>query len=405
MLENKKFFPKLEKIVPVNQYANSKGTIFKKNFSLYKIAKNAVKHYKPDIVILSSDTHSLFELYLARFSKNSGAVNIALQTANETESYINRKLVDMINSQLRFPAFFPLKIRFFLVRCRRYFGHFLYYYILPLLVLEKPFLGKSSYILRKGKSGMRDADYQIVFSRRDYDIYIKDGVSPEKIFILHHPFARNGNFLNEMRFKKIIKLKHNEKTVVLMLPTDLEFGFRRNNDSLISNGERETDWIDTVKLIIKILSGWKIFIKPHPASKSINRIKEKIESISDNIEFTDPNEPIDKYIEIADIIIELPLSASTAIFTASLQCPKKPIISLDFYHEILGDYYKNFEGIEYVDNKKQFINLLESIKNNKYKKNYKIKPEKGAFPNFLNLLEYLLKKRETSLEYIKNDQS
>jgi len=106
-----------------------------------------------------------------------------------------------------------------------------------------------------------------------------------------------------------------------------------------------------------------------------------------------PREPADKYIEMARVIVGLPLSASTTLFTASLQCPQKPILSLDFEKELLGDYYKNFEGIEYIDNEKDFLRILELIRDNKYyKKNYRTKLKADSFSNATELLEHLVQK-------------
>jgi len=398
-LTNKELFPKLERIIPVHQHTGQKMSLLSKNKYLCKLAKNAIEQYHPDIVISASDMHSLFELYLFRFSKRINNLKITLQFSNALNSITGVKWIDLINAYLRFPSFLPLKFRLFLTKCRKYLGHFLYYWILPLLAGEEPFFGKSSYILRKGNSGMRDADYQIVFSKRDYDTFLKAGVPAEKLYILPHPLARETKeFFEKIYFKRLKKHKKDREVVALMLPTEGEFGFRRKNCSLISKEEREENWTETIKLINETLSEWKIFIKPHPDTKNINKVKERLESISKNIEVVNPQESADKYIEIADVIIGLPLSASTTLFTASLQCPQKPIISLDFHHELLGDVYKNFEGVEYINSEKNFINILESIRDNKYQKKYQEKKgkklEPKEFSNTLEMLKYLFHKKK-----------
>jgi hypothetical protein len=390
VLKNKELFPKLEKIIPIEQF--TKRNLLLKNRYIFQLAKKVIEEYKPNIVITATDMYP-FEMYLMRFAKKINALNIAIQPFNIVESKITEKWVDLINSYLRFPSFLPFKLRMFLVKCRKYFGHFLYYWILPLTVEEKPFFGKSSYILRKGNSGMRDADYQIVFSKRDYDIYLKDGVPAEKLYILDHPLARRTRkFFERVYFNKAKKYKKDKKIVILMLP-EAEIGFKRKDLSLISKEEREKNWIEIIRLVSKIFSEWKVYIKPHPDIKNVNKIKENFESLSENIEVVNPQEPADKYIEIGDVIIGLPLSASTALFTASLQCPEKPIISLDFLQEILGDCYKNFEGIEYIDSEKKFINILELIGDNKYKKKQgELKEEElreKEFSDTIELIEYL----------------
>lgn len=395
ILKNKTLFPKLEEIIPIRQFTGEKMNLFAKNKYLYNLAKDTVRRYNPDIIISPSDMHSLFELYLMRFGKRINSLKITIQSSNFGDSATEAKWVDLVNVHLRSPLFLPFWLRFFLIKSRKYFGHFLYHWILPLTVGEKPFLGKSSFILRKGNSGMRDADYQIVFSKRDYDIFLRDGVPAKKLYILAHPLARKTKeFFKKAYFNKFKKHKRDAKVISLILPEDTALGFKKEDFSLISKKEKEKTWIETIKLINKILSGWKIYVKPHPSTKNINKVKESFESISKDIEIVNSQELADKYIEISDAIVGLPLSVSTALFTASLQCSEKPILSLDFYQELLGDYYKNFDGIDYVENIEELTKILESIRDNKYQKQHRENKEEIGLRDFANtveLLDYLLK--------------
>lgn len=180
-----------------------------------------------------------------------------------------------------------------------------------------------------------------------------------------------------------------------MLP-EVKIGFRKADSSLIPNDEKMNDWIKTITLINQVLKGWKIYIKPHPDIKSIKTIKLAAEAISKNIEVVDPQEPADKYIRLADIIIGLPVSASTVLFTASLQCPEKPLISLDFYQELLGDYYKDFPGIDYIQTKAELEEKLKLITSGKYKKQAP-PPTDGltheGFKNTIELVQYALQEK------------
>lgn len=396
-LKDKELFPKLEKIIPVGQFVKEKRNLLSKNRYLFQLAKKIIEEYRPNIVITATDMYP-FEMYLLRFSKKINSLNIAIQPSSVARSKIIEKWVDLINSYLRFPSFLPFWLRYFLVKCRKYFGHFLYYWILPLTVGEKPFYGKPSHILRKGASGMRDADYQIVFSKRDYDIYLKNGVPAEKLYILSHPLTRKTReFFERVYFNEFKRNRKNKNIVTLMLPSQVEFGFKRKDHSLISVKERKKIWIETINLINQILPEWEMYIKPHPDTKDFNQLKIEFESISKNIKIVNPTESVDKYIEICDVIIGLPLSASTALFTTSLQCPEKPIISLDFFQEILGDCYKNFDGIEYIDNKQKFKEILELIRDNKYQKSLsqiKKQLEAKEFSNAIEMVEFLLQKKQ-----------
>ncbi|MCK4781639.1 hypothetical protein KAS79_01795 [Candidatus Parcubacteria bacterium] len=402
-VKNKELFPKLEKIIPVRQFTGPEMNLFDRNKHFYRLAEEIIKEYKPDVVILGSDMQFIFELYLARFAKETNALVLSMQALYTfNDIVIQTKWVDLTNAYLRFPLFLPLWFRLFLVKCRKYFGHFLYYWILPILAREKPFFGKSSFILRKGLHGMRDADYQIVFSKRDYltfrNVYLKYGVPVEKLYILSHPLAREiREFFERVYFSKFREYKkdeNNTKIIAIMLP-ETKIGFKRKDYSLIPGEKKEKVWLEIIESINQIFPEYKIFIKPHPDNKNIKRIKEKFESISDNIKVVNPQEPADKYIEIADIVIGLPLSASSTLFTASLQCPGKPIISLDFHKELLGDVYQNFNGIAYIDNKDKFLNLLKLIRDNRYyiKKDFnkinKTKLETTEFLNTVEMLKYL----------------
>jgi len=400
-LLDKKLFPKLEKIIPIYQYTGPHRNLLAKNRYLYKLAKDVIEKYRPDIITPLSDTHSLFGLYLFRFAKKIKALKITIQPTLEMGSKNTGPYVDLINAYLRFPAFLPLSIRLLLVKCRKYLGHFLYYWFLPIIVGEKPFFGKSSYILRKGNSGMRDADYQIVFSKRDYNIYLEDGVPAEKLYILAHPLTRNTkDFFGKIYLNKFNKAEKNKNIFCLTLLGEMGIGFKRSDFSLISKEEREKKWVEIVELISHIFPEWTIYIKPHPDTKNINKIKERFESIFNNVKVVDPQEPADKYIEIGEVIIGLPLSASTALFTASLQCPEKPILSLDLHRELLGDVYKDFNGVEYIDHEQKLIEILGLIKNNTYKKSFKQTKkqlESKEFPDTVKMLEYLFSKKRIEI--------
>jgi len=286
-----------------------------------------------------------------------------------------RLIIDLLNLYLRTPFFLPYLIRYFIIKFRKYLGHFLYYWILPLTSRQLPFIGKSSYILKKGKCGMRDSDYCIVFTKRDYNIYLKDGTAFEKLYI-------------------------GDKIVTLMLPSE-EIGFKRNDYSLISKERKFKITIEIIKLIIEILKGWRIFIKPHPNIKNFKGVRKIFESISDIITVVEPSEPAEKYIEAGDVIIGLPRSASMTLFTASLQCIQKPIISLDFHPELLGDVYKDFEGIEYIDNKRKFIEILKLIRDDVYQKPQKkqlisLELKEKEFSDALEMIEYLFHQKKCS---------
>jgi len=400
ILNNKELFPNLEKIIPVRQFASQKINLPIQNKYFYKLTKDIIRHQKPDIIIAPSDMYSFLELYLMRFAKRTKSLKISLQsTLFGSEMKEQALWMDLINIHSRMPSFLPFWSRFFLRKCRQYSGHLLYYWIFPLLVGEVPFFGKSSRIIHKGNDGMRDADYQIVFSKRDYDFFLKDGVPAEKLYILSHPLERETKrFFKKTFLSSTNRYKDSTRIVTLVLPPE-NIGFRKDGHSLISKEEMQKYRVEIVSSVVRILKGWKIFIKPHPMIQDIKEIKNTFESLSGNVKVTESKDPIDKYIGIADLVIGLPLSVSTVLLTTSLQYPDKPIISLDFRHELLGDTYKDFEGIEYIDKEEKFLDVLKLIRDNKYHKEYKHKEELAEelklkkFSNTIKMLEDLFNKQ------------
>jgi len=399
ILHNKELFPLLEAIIPYQQFTgkNVKADLFSplKNIYYYKLAKNIINRYKPDIIIVGDQY--LFQLYLLRFARRIKSVlQIAIQggisgKVNET---------DLWSSLLNFyskPLFFlPLRIKLFFTKCKRYLAHIYYYWILPLMVGQLPFVGNSSFLLYKGDA-CKSSDAFLVYSERELNLALENGAPVENLYILSHPLLRKKTraFFEKVFFVKSKRLyKGGQKIVTIMYPSE-EMGFKKEDHSLIPKKEMKEMRLENVSLITNILKNWKVFIKPHPSVFDIGKLKKLFLSISPNITVVNSSEPAEKYIEISDVIIGFP-PASTTLFTASLQCSEKPILSLDLHHELLGDYYKDFEGIDYVDSKEKFIGILKEIQDNKFhKKGYKTraKLKPNEFSSFIEALEYFLQKK------------
>jgi len=400
IIRDKNFFPNLKKIISVYQHTGPKKNLFSKNRYLYKLAKSIIRNYKPDIVVASSDWYPLFELYLMKFAKKINALRVTFQDTFTAETEKTGIWIDLINLHCKTPVCFPFWFRISLIKLRKYIGHILIYWVLPLLNGEPPFFGKQSYILHKGHSGSRDSNYHVVLSARDNEMYKKSGVPPDKLYIHPHPLTRQASKI----FAKLVSLENKEirekgcKIAVVMLPAE-EIGFSRTDYSLIKRETRIKVQNEVFKILLESLEGWKIIVKPHPVTRNYLVKKKQIESISTRIEVVNPGEPADKYIELGDIIIELPRAASTTLTIASLWHPEKPILALDLHHEFLGDCYKSFNGVEYIDNLEGIKSTLEKIRNNKYVKTIKDTdtPNGNYFSGTVELLEYLMRKGSFSL--------
>lgn len=396
ILRNKKLFPKLEKIIPYRQFTGPKASLFSpfKNYYYYKLAKNVIKQYKPDILIMGEGY--LFQLYLSRFAKQQkSTLHISIQGGISGKINEVKLWSLLLSTYLKTPPFLPLRIRTFITRCKRYLAHFFYYWILPLTVGQLPFLGNTSIFLQKGEEGLRYCDYALLYPKRDINLFMETRVPLEKLYILPHPFKKENTrkFLEKIYFSSATPIKKDKKVVTIILP-DVEVGFRRKDYSLISKGERIKKGKEIISLISQILEGWKIYIKPHPSIKTNEELKKIFEPILEKITVVESQEPVDKYIKISDLIIGFS-PQSTSLFTASLYLVQKIILSLDFFNELLGDVYKDFEGIEYISEKDKFIQTLECIRDGKFKKKIckkESKMEEREFSATCQVLEHLYKK-------------
>ena len=365
VLDDKSLFPGLQKIVVFE--SSFGGNILYKNYRLKKIIQKIIQEYRPDIVMAPSDMWPS-EMYLLRAAKKVGALTIAIQSgfkiAGQRKMYIWSCLT---NAHENIPNFLPLFFRLFLGKMKKYVGYFVYHWILPLTVGEMPFLGKTSFVFWDESAGLRDADYSAVFSKRDYDISIKDGVRAEKLFVIGHPFEHEAT---KRFFEKIYFSQHqktgNDKTAVIMWSGE-SIGFDAKDYSIVPEEKIRKSKIAIVKHISEILADWNIFIKPHPSVKSISEIKEFLRQIPSNISVVNPSDSADTYIEMSSVIVGMPLP-STTLFTAQKQHPNKIILSLNINNEFLGDSYKDFEGIEYIDTEEQFIRVLDAIGDGTYQK-------------------------------------
>lgn len=371
VLRRRELFPRLEAIVPVHQFTGGPMPAVARNRYLYQVARDTITRYRPDVVLSASDMHSLFELYLFRFAKRIRARTITFQTAVDADDpNLLAYIVDLENAYARMSAFLPRAARLALVRAQKRLGHLLYHWVFPILVGELPLVGRSSYILRRGNSGMRDADYHVVLSRRDLQSCLRAGVPAGKIRILSHPWGRQTRTFFEVAYQlgsEEGRSHADGKRVLAILPGG-EIGFRRPDFLVISRGERRRRWEEIVRLVLTALPGWMVRVKPHPDSRDMPELKARFERLSPRVQIVDPASPVEWEIARSTVIVGLPRSSSTALLTAVLQCPEKPVISVDLEQEVLGDVYRGVEGIEYVTSRESLEKLLGRVRDGAYGK-------------------------------------
>lgn len=368
VVNDKSLFPGLEQIIQVDQYTLQRESLFRKNIRLVGLAKCAITTFTPNIVIASSDIHSQFEMYLIRRAKK---FNILCITIQDTLSFDIKDIAiwkEMQSVKTRTPDKLPMAVRIAITKIRKYLAFFLCHYLLPLSVAEMPFWGRYSFQLSNAYSGILNTDYQIVFDAAQLKLYQDGGVPARKLIVLAHPLKRKSRKIFEIAYfnhEKVVSCP--SKSVLILLPFE-RTGVMKNGSSIINQKNRDRLILQIVTMICAKLPDWQIYIKPHPLHIRNDDIKSKIAVVSQEIIVINPSDPVESYIGMVDVIIDLPRSASTALFFASMQSQDKPILSLDLDHELLGDSFKYFRGVEYVDSMEQLSTIIEQIRNSHYVK-------------------------------------
>lgn len=370
-LRNKNIFPKLEKIIYIK---NNWIRIIRNNKSIYLEFKNIIKNEKPDIVISNGKYIYPVTLYLRRIAKKNKAINICYLGIQPDRTKVIALWKMLVKSYLkREPIFFT--------KLKAQIAHIFVYWILPLLVGEKPFLKEPGGVLLKNVFS-DSCDYYLCYLKKEYNLCLEEGADKNKLRLVS-----NGSY-----FLRYQKPENGSKIATIMWPTE-KIGIRKDNLSLISKEEIIMNRRKVLKMVNKILFGWKIFVKPHPSI-----LKEELFELSEiimeypNFKLTNPADSADDYIRISDVVVGLPPVSSTS-YTASLNYPEKAILCVNFENQLLGNGCKNFDGVEYIEKEEKFIGILNQIRAGGYKKNWK-KKTKEDFPNIVDLIGAIINKNE-----------
>jgi len=280
------------------------------------VPSSCYKNYIAEAIVVPSDMHSFVEMEMLRWAKKKGMQTMAIQATLYDKAKTVSDYIDWENSK---------RMLMPLVKIRKYLGHFWMYVVKPLIRKEKPFWGKSSFILHKGQSGMRDADYQVVWDEWQRDILLTDGVSEEKLRIENHPIKSHFKIFDEAYFQYL--KKETKKSVLLVIPSEF-----------VTDGKHYELWGKTIDFFYA--NNWQVFLKPHPDTTNF---------LFPYSQFAiDSEEPIDKYIYLSDLVIGLPPALSTSLYIADLM--GKKTIAYDPFKEWRGDFLKGRGNIIYINN-------------------------------------------------------
>jgi hypothetical protein len=363
-LKNKKFFPRIVEFVYIGQYDRNLTSNIRQFREISELANEIIIEYLPAIIITSSDFHSIFELFLCRAAKRFNIKIISIACSNSVgEMKKISKWISLysINTKFKFVSPF-LALLFY--SFRKYAAHFSVHYIFPFFSGNLPFFGKSSFLLYRGQSGMRDATYQIVFSEQEKLHFQHSGVPSSKLITIRHPYYSDS-------IKTIIKNHFCESLEIdfLLLHSAELIGFDSNDFSIISIEKRIDANIKIFNKINEYFPDKLIYIKLHPnvSKQNLDYIKNRYLNAAKNLLFINQSIPIEVLLINSKVVIDLPRPVSTSIFMNTLFNPSGISISLDLFEEFLGDYYKFNNSVQYIANIDSFVDFLISYKNQTFK--------------------------------------
>jgi hypothetical protein len=150
---------------------------------------------------------------------------------------------------------------------------------------------------------------------------------------------------------------------MLVLVGALGVGFERNSLRRITSGERRELRIRTVGEIARILPEWHLIVKAHPDFGSIHAVEDYLQPLPPNAIVVSPQQPVEPFLPVSDAVLDLPAPNTSTLVTAFSGFREKPIIAADLDRDLLADQYREWTGIEYVEDAQDLSALLIRIRN------------------------------------------
>lgn len=370
LLEDRTRFPGLDCVVSIDKFGYSPTQLIRGNRGWHKLAMEIVRQTRPQVVVTENDMSGLFDMYLLRAAKKQGAACLTIQGMMQQKDSDIQRFIELlhVSSDGTGPGLTRF-IRLFYFRTRKWLGHFLVHYLLPWSIGERALVGRSSYVLRTGASGLRDSDLNLVPSPQAFRSHTLSGVPACKLAILAHPITRLSHelFFAHGDVGPLTAPASNRRSILVLL-TSVPVGFQADDQKLINRVQRRETRLEILRLLCQIFPDWYIVLKPHPDCGRIETIQEYFSPIADYITILQPGVPVEPLLKHCDFILDLPLSVTTTLYTAACAYPKKPVISANVTREFYGDYYRDFPEIDYVESMSELETLLRKIKDGTFRK-------------------------------------
>lgn len=378
MLEDRRLFPGITEVRTINGLGLSLGSLLRNNRRWHRLAEELVREINPDVVVTENDMSSLFDMYLLRAARRAGARRLTIQGMLQPEADEMRRFVELLYVYRGGRERHPLQRvwRTVSYRVRQHLAHCLVHYLLPWSLGTAALRGGSSYLLRRGASGMRDSELNLVPSQAAFDSHRRSGVPSARLALLAHPLHRVPPELYLGRTPPSAA----RGTTILILLTSVAFGFRRDPPhQLIDAPSRRATRLAIVGLVRRYFPEAKLVLKPHPDCGPLSAVRDYFSPVAHDMEILPPSSPVEPQLAHCDLVIDLPVSVTTTLFTAACIRRDRPIISANVDNEFYGDHYRHSPEIDYVESLQELEDLLASVAAGRYRKRSMSRPS-GPLP-------------------------
>ena len=164
---------------------------------------------------------------------------------------------------------------------------------------------------------------------------------------------------------------------ILVLLSPQELGIERGSLGVIPGAVRRRLRLAILTAIQETLPGWEIVVKAHPDFGSIRAVRSYLGTMPANVSVADPSSPVEPYLPICHAILDLPAPTTSTLVTAVSTSPSVPVIAADLDRDVLGDQYSDWPEVDYVDSMEALTDLLESIRDRRYRRRPAV-PDDGS---------------------------
>jgi hypothetical protein len=364
LLARRDLFPGLERVEIVHGLGFTLRDLLANNRRWQRMAEEAIVSFTPDLVVTENDMSALFDMYLLRAAKRRGIRRLTIQGMGQFQDRRFRRFARLmaIHVDGQLPSSGVASLRAARFHAKKELGHLLVHYALPLAAGQGPLGGRSSYVRHTGAPGMRDSQLHLVLSAQQYGTFVDSGVAPRRLGILAHPLER---VPPEAFFPETPTFSGDRKRALVLLGP-LSLGFDRETSELISRERRRATRLAALRQLKATLPGWEIVLKAHPDFGPREQVRRYVQRLGPGTVIVDPRWLVEPLLPACDLVIDLPPATTSTLVTAASDPRHIPVMAADLDHDLLGDQYCGWPGINYVNDCSALERTLQQIASGTY---------------------------------------